>query len=385
MLLPTNISKTPSVELLMSIWAERYTVDVSSVSKNPQFYGELIKAAYPEARALTAAKLLNRVLYRTTNQASVQGKSLYEYIPDIVDSRSEQRITQFAYKAYQKLLEAYQKESGMVVVPKGGRTTSHDQQTFLLLWAIPNIEKLVSEMEDLILKYQEQHVMTRDQRVLGFLTTLLNFTNQSLITQLTLAEKVLLCPYFKFIEEYVAIPWVRVCAAAVKHQLSSPTFTLVKEMLPLTSEISSIVYCRLLELLPNHYSKRGSLGNPEVTHSCLRDLDMFQAYLWLCVLEESPKFIEQELVPLCVMVMQSVGVKWEMTNKWKQLLADEIENRLQPEHKPLLLNYTQSMEEAFFAARKRLGCQVDIVEISSEYKENLTVHLSSQDSYNTVW
>ncbi|MGH8001895.1 MAG: hypothetical protein ACREPR_21315 [Brasilonema sp.] len=391
MLLPTNISKTPSVELLINIWAERYTVDVSSLSKNPKFYGELIKAAWPEARALTAAKLLNRVLCRTTNQAGIQAKSLYEYIPEIVDSHSEQRITQFACKLYQKLLEVYQKQSGIVVIPRVRKTiTSHNEQTSLLLWTIPNIEKLVNEIEEVVLKYQEQHVMARDQRLLGFLTTLINFTNQSLITQLTSAEKVLLCPYFKFIEEYVAVPWVRVCAAAAKYQLSSPAFTLVEQMLPLTSEIGSTVYYRLLELLPNHCSNRGSLGNPEVTHSCLRDLDMFQAYLWLCVLEESLKPMEQELVPLCVMVMQSVGVTWEMTNKWKQLLADEIESRVQPEHRHLLLNYTQGMEQAFFAARKRLGYQGDIVEIPSEYRENLTVRVRSQDSYNqdsynTVW
>jgi hypothetical protein len=82
---------------------------------------------------------------------------------------------------------------------------------------------------------------------------------------------------------------------------------------------------------------------------------MFQAYLWLSVLEESIKPVEQELVPLCVMVMPIVEVKWEMIDKWKQLLIDEIESYVQPEQKHLLLNYTQGMEQAFFEARKRLG------------------------------
>ncbi|MBW4624712.1 MAG: hypothetical protein KME49_04160 [Brasilonema octagenarum HA4186-MV1] len=378
MLLPTNISKTRSVELLINLWAQRYTVDVSSLSKNPKFYGELIKAALPEARALTAAKLLNKVLARTTNQASIQAKSIHEYIPDIIDSHSEQRITQFACKVYQKLLKVYQQQSGILVIPTSRETTTNDdQQTTLLLHTIPNIEKLVNEMEELLLRYQEQHVMARDRRVVGFLTTLFNFINQSLISELTSVEKVLLCPYFKFIEEYVATPWVRVCAAAAKHQLGSPALTLVKQMLPMASEISSMVYCQLLELLLNHCSLRGKLGDPQVTHSCLRDLDMFQGYLWLCVLEDSLKPIEQELVPLCVMVMPSVGVKWEMTDKWKRFLVDEIESRVQLEHKPLLLHYTQGMEEAFFAARKQLGYQGDVVEVISDFAGNLAVHLNS--------
>jgi hypothetical protein len=386
MLLPTNISKTPSVELLINLWAQRYTVDVSSLSKNPKFYGELIKAALPETRALTTAKLLNKVFARTSNQASVRAKSLYEYIPEIIDSHLEQRITQFADKVYQRLLEVYQQQSGILVIPTTRqKTTNDDQQTSLLLWTIPNIEKLVNEIEELLLTYQEQHIMARDRRVLGFLTTLFNFTNQSLISQLTSVEKVLLCPYFKFIEEYVATPWVRVCAAAAKHQLGSPALTLVKQMLPMASEISSTVYCRLLELLSNHRSLRGELGDPEVTHSCLRDLDMFQGYLWLCVLEETLKPVEQELVPLCVMVMPSVGVKWEMTDKWKRFLADEIKSRVQPEHKPLLLSYTQGIEEAFFTARKQLGYQADVVEIISDFAGNLAVHLNSQKTYETTW
>lgn len=68
MLLSSNAPETPlvdSVELLVNLWAQRYTVDLSSLSKNPKFYRELVKAALPEARALTAAKLLDTVLYNT--------------------------------------------------------------------------------------------------------------------------------------------------------------------------------------------------------------------------------------------------------------------------------------------------------------------------------
>ncbi len=52
-----------------------------------------------------------------------------------------------------------------------------------------------------------------------------------------------------------------------------------------------------------------------------------------------------------------------MIDQWKRLLADEIESRVSPEHKPLLLNYTRSMEEEFFAARKSLGNLGDTIEM----------------------
>jgi hypothetical protein len=51
---------------------------------------------------------------------------------------------------------------------------------------------------------------------------------------------------------------------------------------------------------------------------------MFQAYLWLCLVEEILDPIKDELVKLCVMVMTGVDVKWEMTERWNELLADEV-------------------------------------------------------------
>ncbi len=364
MLLPTKISENSSVKLLVNFWTERYTVDMSSLTQNSKLYGELIKAALPEARALTAAKLLNNVLFVTSKQAEQQAKSLYEYIPDIIDSHWGLRITQFASQVYRKLLEVYQQQSGILVAPLTRQMNAFTpKQDSLLLWAIPDLVNLANEIEEMLLKYQEQHVMVNDWRTVGFLTTLFNFTNKLLINQLTSVEKVLLCPYFKFVEEQVAIPWQRVCAAATKHQQGSEAFSLVEQMFPMASEISSTVYCQLLQLFPEHSSRRGGLSHPEVAHSCLRDLDMFQGYLWLCVLEESSRPMQKELVPLCVMVMPSVGVEWKMIDQWKRLLSDEIESRVMPEHKPLLLHYTRSMEEEFFAARKSLGNLGDTIEI----------------------
>ncbi|MDF5719957.1 MAG: hypothetical protein PUP91_05610 [Rhizonema sp. PD37] len=365
MLLPTKTSENPSVKLLVNFWAERYTVDMSSLTQNSKLYGELIKAALPEARALTTAKLLNNVLLVTNKQAEQQAKSLYEYIPEIIDSAWGRRITQFASQVYQKLLEVYQQQSGILVAPRTRQisTLTVAEQDSLLLWPIPDIVNLANEIEQMLLKYQEQHVMVNDWRTVGFLTTLFNFTNKLLINQLTPVEKVLLCPYFKFVEEQVAIPWQRVCAAAAQHEQGSEALTLVEQMLPMASEISSTVYCQLLQLFPDHRSRRGGLSHPEIAHSCLRDLDMFQGYLWLCLLEGSPRSLQKELVPLCVMVMPSVGVEWRMIDQWKRLLADEIESRVTPEQKPLLLNYTRSMEEEFFAARKSLGNFGDTIEI----------------------
>ena len=168
-----------------------------------------------------------------------------------------------------------------------------------------------------------------------------------MLETLTHPERILITPYFKFIEEQVALPWQRVCAAAASHPLSSPAFTLVEQMLPQSQEIAETVYLRLAHCHSHHRSRRGGLSHPGIRHSTIRDLEMFQAYLWLCVLEGSLVPVEQELVELCVMVMTGVGVSWELIQQFIQVLFDEVLDRVSSEQKCLLLPYTQEMLKAF--------------------------------------
>jgi hypothetical protein len=369
MLLSVDSPNTPSTQRLTEIWAARYAVDLSSLSENPKFYGELVKAASPEARVFTVAKLLKNISKNMYQEIEAQAISFYEYIPNIITSSEVRNITQIAYKVYQNLLEIYQQECGLSVFPITKREVDTmtpmtvSEETSLMLSGIPDILKLTKEMEEILLKFQEKYVATEDWRTVGFLTTVFNLSNKLIINYLTPPEKVLLCPYFKFIEEQVSMPWERVCAASSKHGLDSPAFTLVEQMFPMASDISSTVFCQILQLFPYHRSKRGNLSHPGVVSSFLRDLDMFQAYLWLSILEDTLRPLERELVPLCVMVLPSVGVVWELVNKSKQLLVDEILSRVASKPSTLLLNYTQGMEEVFFNARKQMGESGEVIKM----------------------
>ncbi len=65
--------------------------------------------------------------------------------------------------------------------------------------------------------------------------------------------------------------------------------------------------------------------------------------------------IKQELVPLCAMVVEGVEIKWELTQTWCEVLASEMESRLDSQQKDLLQPYTQGMKQAFFKERASLG------------------------------
>jgi hypothetical protein len=349
--------KTASVEQLLNLWSQRFILNLSSLSSgNLSADSSLQEAASPEGKAFTAAKLKDNVLDVNCQMAWIQTKALYGYIPNVLDLNEARLITQFAFRVYRKLLEIYQQQS----LENNLLTAGLEENVSVL--GIGAVEELASALEPILMVFQEQHLASKDWRALGFMTTQLNFSNKLILKKLTPPEQVLLTPYLKFVEEQIAMPWHRVCAAAAKHKLGSPMLTLVQQMLPVCEDIAQSVYRRLVELLPNHRSRRGGFSEPEVTYSCLRDLNMFQAYIWLCLLEESMAPLKKELLPLCEMVVQGVEIPWEMTEKWCQVLGDEMMSHVNPEQQDLLLPYIEGMQQLFFKERARLGFSKEAVE-----------------------
>ncbi len=344
--------KNPSVEHLLKLWQQRYTHDLLPLlQKNLLDYNSLIDADSPEGRDLTVKKLKDKILNANCQTGWMYTEKLYDYIPNVLDINEASRITEFSFRIYRKLLEIYQKQSLANTSSLLGLTPNQR----LRYIGIPEIDGLAYSLEPILLIYQEQHIASGDWRCLGFMTTQFNFTNQLILNELEPAEKLLISPYLKFLEEHVVMPWHRVCVAAAKHELNSPQLNLLGKILPAAPLIAKSVYRKLIELLPNNRSRRGTLTEAGVIHSSLRDLNMFQAYILLCCLEGSLSSIEKELLPLCIAVVEAVGINWKLTEKWCDVLASELENCLNPEEKALLEPYTQGMKKLFLRKRYSLG------------------------------
>jgi len=361
---PTILSFTPSVERLLKLWAQRYQPDLSplvSLADLSSACASLASAASSKGRAITAAKLGGFLLEICSQMANIQTNDLYIYIPDIVKLSKPHQLSHDVLVIYKKLIEIYEKRSptaaSLTEISAASEIDSLGSD--LSTWGLPVIEELATELEPLLLDFQEQHIASSDWGTMGFVTTLFNFSNHLIPSKLTVYEQVLMKPYFDFVEEQVALPWQRVCAAAASHRLASPVFLLVEQMLPQAKEIAKAVYSQLVQLLPEYRSRRGGLKDPGITHSCLRDLQMFQAYLWLCFLEGSMTPIEQELVDFCVMVMTGLRVEWKMTKLWNELLVEEILVRISPEQQLLLKPYTDGLQQAFLSQRDRFQLEVE--------------------------
>lgn len=356
MLVSAELAQVPTVNRLVKLWSDRYLPDLSSltIDGDSLITTELREATSLSGRIRTATKLRDQTIDRNCKLAALRTKDLYTRLPETLYLEEARQLAQSCACIYFKLFDVYQ-EFHPVSTSSTEQLRAAFGDSSLSAWGIPKIDKLASMLEPLLLDFQEKHIISKDWRTLGFITTQINFSNALLLKDVTPVEQVLISPYLNFVEEQVALPWQRICAAASRYDLHSPAFVLVEKMLPIASDISASVYDRLLKFFPDHYSRRGKLSSPEVRHSCLRDLDMFQAYLWLCVLKESMTVVEQELVALCIMVMESVGVKWEMTAHWNAFLMEEVLNRVEIRHKQLVEPYAKGMVEAFHSQKARFG------------------------------
>ncbi|NJN60116.1 MAG: hypothetical protein HC879_22865 [Leptolyngbyaceae cyanobacterium SL_5_9] len=323
--------------ILTKLWASRYTTDLSAfpadVAQNAIM--QIVDASSSIGRRETVERL-RRSLQVSCERAGIQTNTLFSYVPNVVNLSDAQRIAISATQLYKQTMEFYEQHSlplsSFVLMPSIG---------------LQAIEKLSVNLEPALHDLRVQHLTAKDPRTIGFLSTQFHFSTQFLLGQLTPVEQILLSPYFKFLEEQVCIPWKRICDAATEHSLESPCLELVRQMLPQSKDIAKAVFRGMVQLSPDHQSRRGGLNEPGVTASTIRDIQMFQGYLLLCILEGSVASIEEELVPLCVMVFPAIDVTWELVNQGTQLLIEELTARMQPEQIQILHPYARSMRYFF--------------------------------------
>ncbi|NEQ21737.1 MAG: hypothetical protein F6K28_21490 [Microcoleus sp. SIO2G3] len=372
MLKSIKLVNTTSVESLSQIWAERYVPDLSTLSlQNSQCsVSELVEAASPQGREQTIAKL-SRTIEINCKCAGIQTSVMFSYIPNVVNLTESQGIARAAGLVYEKVLEVYEVQSPPLTL-QVAKSQAETIELFSNLQAssaklgltVSEVKQLAIVLEPVLLEFQRQYLSSPDRRAVGFLSTQFHLSSKLVLNRLTLAEQMLVSPYFKFVEEQVCIPWQRVCGAAANYELDSPRLALVQQLLPKSQDIAEAVYQRAVKLYPNHRSRRGRLSNGDIKLSTVRDLQMFQGYLSLCVLEESMASVQDELLPLCTMVFPAVEVSWELVEQMTRLLMDEVLARVSNEYKSLLVPYTTAMQQLFSksdtncvseAALKKLG------------------------------
>jgi hypothetical protein len=276
-----------------------------------------------EGRSLTAQRLLQSIrgtnLQAWTKTETLLSKEVRRHGIDykLIDPYA---IAQDVYHVYEKALSAYAEQ----LTPQR-----------LCIFIASDIGSI-----------REKYTSV-DARVIGFVSMQFHYCGQLLLESVSPQEQTILGSYFKVIDDHLYIPLHRFYDIAAQYDYDSPVLESIRELLPPSSEIARKTAMRMLELYPNYHCYSGSLSDPTVMISSIRDVEMFQVYLWICVLERSVAAIQQELFPLCVMLYPPLKVQWELVRQMLHSIGVELQNRLRPQQRSLFMPYFQSLWDLF--------------------------------------
>lgn len=317
------IASQSSPSSLAQQWARKYLENLSAPQEQSFEEQEAPSSAKKGVRAIAAEKLLSS-LQKATLKAWSQTDAL---LADEIDYRQIDRrlvnsweISQDAFFIYEKALELYTKH------------TSYSQVPFLMGPDIAKIRK----------KYTQS-----DPRVIGFVSMQFHYTSAILKSQLSPIEKTLLTNCFQVIDDHLYMPLHRAYDAAAKRPEDDPSLTVVRRLIDCSGEISDRIVERVVQMYPGYKTYSGVLSDSVVRISSRRDTEMFQIYLFVCLLEGSFSIVEDELFPLCIMLYPKLKVHWELIRQMLQIFGQEANAQLGDQLFAVMTPYLQSLRDMF--------------------------------------
>jgi hypothetical protein len=364
----------PNNELL-KIWVARYLPDLGAISRHVRYHVEqrLRHAISDVARKATAHKIDNH-LVSTVAIAQSDTQTLLSAADIRIDSWELQNLSVQIYKIYQTLIAYY--ADSFIFSPTVDYLHTIDSEVNRLEAAalvIPKFESLLRIITPMLRELKALYFSSINQHLIGFMTTHMHFTQQRILNYLSVEETIWLAPYLQLLDELICMPWQHICSVATTVDYRPDAIALVKRMMPKVNTISALTYNKALQTFPTHISCQGRIQSTLVHRSSLRDLSMFQAYIWLCVLENSSLIIERKLLPICLQVFPLTNVNWELVTFAIETITDAIQEQLTPAEQELFSVHADNIKTLFLNAKLK-NSQVSL----------LKAQLQQENSVNNV-
>lgn len=186
-----------------------------------------------------------------------------------------------------------------------------------------------------------------DPRVIGFVSMQFHYCGQMLSEAAPESERRALQAFFKVVDDQLYMPLHRAYEAAANYDYDHPRLKTVRLAIPAITSIANTIVDRVAKAYPRHATHSGPLTSDVVRTSSVRDVEMFQIYLWTCVLENNVGAIAQELFPLCVMLYPPLRVNWELVRLMVSVLHQEISRCVGRANMPPFEPYGQVLFDMF--------------------------------------
>ncbi|MFB2923114.1 hypothetical protein [Aerosakkonema funiforme] len=310
---------------LAALWARKYVLSVTARkdAKPPRKLETLTEVSSLEGRDRTAEKLNQNLTLASAQAWSLTETLLGEEMrrhginPDLINPLE---IAADTRNLFQKALKAYRKE-------------------------IPPARLSVVLGADC--GQVRQKYTSVDRRAIGFASMQFHYTGQKLLECLSRSEQGLFQSYLKVMDDHMYMPLQAAYKAAADLPLNSPQLLAVQHLLPTSTNIAHAVFDRVCRQHPGYESYSGLVSDEKVKISSIRDVEMFQVYLCLCVLQGNICSVQQELFPLCVMLYPRLGVNWSLVQDMLQAIVWELHDRLRLEDVAVFLPYLRTLSEMF--------------------------------------
>ena len=303
-----------SIVHLAQMWAKKYVRNLTSDQNLVHLPMGCLSVAQKLQEFLRPASI--QAWHKTENLISKELQR-HQINPKLVDPW---QIAEDSFRVFEKTIEVYAKQY------------TPQRLSTIISGDVGNIRK----------KYTKH-----DPRIIGFVSMQFHHTGRILLSGMADSEHKLLSQYFKVIDDHLYMPLQRAYEGAARYEYNSPILKVVQKLLPVSGEIATKICNRVIDLYPNYSTYSGSLSEPAVKIASIRDVEMFQVYLWVCVLEQSIAAVQQELFPLAVMLYPTLKVRWELVRQMIHLLKYEIYSRLGTEELSLFTPYLQVLWEMF--------------------------------------
>ena len=182
---------------------------------------------------------------------------------------------------------------------------------------------LVNQVSPILGETRKQ-VTAIDPRAIGFVAMQYHYTGTQLMDLLPVTERAAFGSYVKILDDHLYMPLQRAYRAAAYHPENSLALQAVQKLMPAVDEIATRIVDRVIQIYPRYVCHSGLLSDPNIRTSSIRDVEMFQVYMWVCLLEKNLEALQNELFPLCVMIYPRLNVSWELVRQMVGLLRQEV-------------------------------------------------------------
>ncbi|BAZ37223.1 hypothetical protein NIES4101_31440 [Calothrix sp. NIES-4101] len=382
----SSFANQGNTEPLALQWAKKYlqNLDNNLWEKDGADTTSLKEVVSREGRKKTAQRLM-ALLPTVSHQSWHQVETLlskeikrHQIDPTLINPWE---ITADSFKIYEKILDVYTQQAPLRQLSTVMRLARQGEPLYQKALEIYTEQVAPSQLARVIgshvgalrNKYTQQ-----DPRILGFVGMQFHYTSKILLQSLSELERLVLIVYFKVLDDHLYMPLQRLYEAAANHDYNSNTLVAVQNLLPVSTEIAKKISEKIIDYYPNYRCYSGILSHPLVKTSSIRDVEMFQVYLWLATLEGNISAIKQELFPLSVMLYPTLNVQWEIIRQMLNLLGQEIKEHLTPKQSDTIMPYYQALWHMF---SPEVFVEFDFCQDSHHFDDDLS-HLCLLKSSN---